>query len=128
MSKGFDAMIGDRRQKGYETMRGSIIGMGIVSAVSLAAAPVGATHRTTHHASSSAHHVKSHHAAKPSHHPKPDSRASRQRPSGHETSAPSGTTAVPTGGIKLYCGTGHSPLMVRKMTQGAGTTVTVICR
>jgi PAB1-binding protein PBP1 len=46
----------------------------------------------------------------------------------HGPAAPGGATAVPAGGIKLYCAPGKNPLLVRKATQGAGTTVTAICR
>ncbi|USI71722.1 hypothetical protein [Sphingomonas morindae] len=41
---------------------------------------------------------------------------------------PGGTMSVPGSGLKVYCPAGKNPLMVRKMTQGAGTTVTVVCR
>jgi hypothetical protein len=116
-------------------MRGSIIGMGIASIACLAAGPAAATHHaSSHHKATSAHHASgdhasSHHATKTAHHAtSSDRHASHRHAEEHKASTPSGATAVPAGGIKLYCGTGRSPLMVRKMTQGAGTTVTVICR
>jgi hypothetical protein len=40
---------------------------------------------------------------------------------------PAGVTTVPAGGLKVYC-PARSPLLIRKATQGGGTTVTVICR
>lgn len=108
-------------------MRTSIVGLGSLAALLLGAAPALATHHETpHHAK--AHHAKTttHHSAAAkhvTHHGKPPSKAAV-----HKSAAPSGSTTVPSGGIKLYCGPGKAPLMVRKMTQGAGTTVTVICR
>jgi hypothetical protein len=36
--------------------------------------------------------------------------------------------AVPAGGMKLQCPPARNPLLVRKMTQGNGTTVTIVCR
>ena len=100
-------------------MRGSRWGLGAVAAACAMAAPAGATHHKAHSA-------PAHHKAEPKH---PDSR--HKPPAHHDAPRPAvaaGATSVPAGGIKLYCGPGKAPLMVRKMTQGAGTTVTVICR
>ena len=44
------------------------------------------------------------------------------------SASPAGTTAVPAGGLKLYCAGSRSPLLVRKFTQGNGTIVTALCR
>ncbi len=41
---------------------------------------------------------------------------------------PSGVAGIPAGGIKLFCPAHRNPLLIRKSTQGAGTTVTVVCR
>lgn len=65
-----------------------------------------------------------HHTARHAHH------AATSRPrreTAKPPAAPRGITAVPAGGLKVYCAR-RNPLLVRKMTQGAGTTVTVICR
>ena len=78
---------------------------------------------TQHHHSPAKYHMASekHHAASAKHDAHRHDRPARP-------SSPPGAANVPAGGIKLYCGPGKSPLMVRKMTQGNGTTVTVICR
>lgn len=109
-------------------MRGSRIGWSAVVAACVVAAPAGATHhkahaKEAHHAKATSHHATAHHATahrgKDAHHAAHEER----KPTGA-----AGATNVPAGGIKLYCGPGRAPLMVRKMTQGSGTTVTVICR
>lgn len=46
----------------------------------------------------------------------------------HADDAHKGAQTVPAGGIRLFCPARRNPLLVRKMTQGAGTTVTVVCR
>ena len=92
-------------------MRGSVIGLGRLAAALLAAGPAFAAHHgkpPVHHGGSGHAEHRARHAAVPS--------------------APKGATAIPASGIRLFCGPGRSPLMVRKMTQGRGTTVTVICR
>lgn len=115
-------------------MQVSKAGWGVVLAACALAAPAGATHRKVdHHAAkhqtaAPAHHGKSHHEAKPAHHGRADRHASRKAIEPRKPAGAGGATSVPAGGIRLYCGPGRSPLMVRKMTQGAGTTVTVICR
>jgi len=118
-------------------MRGSWIGWGAIVMACVVAGPAGATHHKTAHAKpthhettrhESSHHKASAHHATSTHHGKETRHAS---PAPHEERKPAvaaGATSVPAGGIKLFCGPGKSPLMVRKMTQGAGTTVTVICR
>jgi hypothetical protein len=111
-------------------MRGSRIGWGAVVAACVVAAPAGATHHKAH--AKETHHARATHHAKPEHHAK--ATAHRGKDTHHASrearkpAAVAGATSVPAGGIKLYCGPGRSPLMVRKMTQGSGTTVTVICR
>lgn len=107
-------------------MRGSRIGWGVAVAACVVAAPAGATHhkahaKETHHARAT-HHATAHHG-KDARHAAHAPRKEERKPAGA-----AGATNVPAGGIKLYCGPGKAPLMVRKMTQGSGTTVTVICR
>jgi hypothetical protein len=58
-------------------------------------------------------------------HVKPAS--ARKRPTAARV-APHGVTLIPAGGVKLQCPPRRNPLLVRKMTQGNGTTVTVVCR
>ena len=111
-------------------MRGSRIGWGAVVAACVAAAPAGATHhkahaKETHQAKATHHTAVEHHAKASAHHGKDTHHASREE---RKPATMAGATSVPAGGIKLYCGPGRSPLMIRKMTQGSGTTVTVICR
>jgi hypothetical protein len=77
--------------------------------------------------------VASSHHKTPEHHTTKSTAKTRHDTKTHETkpapaSAAHGATTIPAGGLKVYCGPGKNPLMVRKMTQGAGTTVTVICR
>jgi hypothetical protein len=108
------------------------MGWGAVAAACVMAGPAGATHHRTAHANAPAHHETSHHDA-PAHHAaahrgNETHHAAHTSRSEHQPSVIAGGTTVPAGGIKLYCGPGKSPLMVRKMTQGTGTTVTVICR
>ena len=74
-----------------------------------------ATHATTHHATEKRRVAARH-----------DHRATRLV--AHRDAAPSGATSVPAGGLKVYCPARKGPLMIRKATQGAGTTVTVVCR
>jgi len=100
-------------------------------AACVAAAPAGATHhkahaKETHHAKATHHATASHHAT--AHHGKETRHTTHAAREERKPAAVAGATSVPAGGIKLYCGPGRSPLMVRKMTQGSGTTVTVICR
>jgi hypothetical protein len=117
-------------------MRGSRIGWGAVAAACVVVAPAGATHhkahaKETHHARATHHAATEHHAKTPAHHGKDARHGKDTRHAAREERKPAavaGATSVPAGGIKLYCGPGRSPLMVRKMTQGSGTTVTVICR
>jgi hypothetical protein len=123
-------------------MRGSRIGWGAVAAACVVAAPAGATHhktvhgKSTHHATAhheTSHHDTSHHKASTTHHATAHHGKETRHDShaAHEDRKPvavAGAVSVPAGGTKLYCGPGKSPLMVRKMTQGSGTTVTVICR
>lgn len=73
-------------------------------------------HRTTHHRATA-----QHRSSKPVHHGK----AKPAKP--HDTK-PAGVTGIPAGGIKLFCPAHRNPLLIRKSTQGAGTTVTVVCR
>jgi hypothetical protein len=107
-------------------MRRLTIGWGSVLVACGVAGPAGAVHhRSTHHSSThhaASHHESAHHKASSAHHASPKHRDDRK------PAAAAGATTVPASGIKLFCGPGRSPLMVRKMTQGAGTTVTVICR
>ncbi|WP_298690946.1 hypothetical protein [uncultured Sphingomonas sp.] len=69
-----------------------------------------------------------HHSAP--HHRTSETRGSRhaKKPVEHHSAAPSGVTAVPAGGLKIYCPARKTPLLIRKSTQGAGTTVTAVCR
>jgi hypothetical protein len=78
-------------------------------------------HATTHHAST--HHATGHHATESRH----TGKAEHDKPA-HDAAAPAGVTRVPAGGLKTYCPGRSSQMLVRKMTQGNGTTVTVICR
>ncbi|WBO20868.1 hypothetical protein [Sphingomonas abietis] len=108
-------------------MRILIVGWGALAALSLGAGPALATHHgKTHHAKAPAHHAAA--ATHGSHHGKASRKATTHKPALAKSAASSGATTVPSGGIKLFCGPGKGPLMVRKMTQGSGTTVTVICR
>jgi len=95
--------------------------------VTTAGAPsFAATHR---HA---VHHETRHHAAR-THHGQPAKRpvtASHRhvaKPAARRDAAPAGATRVPAGGIKLFCPARANPLLIRKSTQGAGTTVTLVC-
>jgi hypothetical protein len=72
---------------------------------------------STHHGSSAHHHQ----AAK-------TARRHAAKSTRHDAAKPAGVTTVPASGIKLYCAAGRNPLLIRKFTQGAGTTVTVVCR
>ena len=94
-------------------MRESIIAL---SAVAAAVASVAPTVASVRHKTSSTHHMAS------------IKHAMRRHDESRKPSTSSGARAVPAGGIKLSCDPGKSPLMVRKMTQGAGTIVTVVCR
>lgn len=76
-----------------------------------------ATHHTTGHHQTSHHHERGHHPAK-----------AATRHASREPAKPAGVTGIPAGGMKLYCPAGRNPLLIRKSTQGAGTTVTVVCR
>jgi hypothetical protein len=102
----------------------------LIVALALSAAPAAASvhHHAKHPAASSAHRPAQHsrHASKTAHHrAKPAHRDARPA---HRDAAPSGASRVPPGGIKLFCGARSNPLLIRKSTQGAGTTVTVVCR
>ena len=105
-------------------------------AACVAAAPAGATHhkahaKETHHAKATHHATASHHATahhSTAHHGKETRHTAHAAREERKPAVVACATSVPAGGIKLYCGPGRSPLMVRKMTQGSGTTVTVICR
>jgi hypothetical protein len=88
----------------------------VLGLVLAAATPVAAA--SHHHHASSSHKAKTNKSAK--HSTKPATH--------HADAAPKGVIPVPAAGVKLSCGAGRNPLLVRKMTQGAGTTVTVICR
>ncbi len=89
-------------------------------------------HRTTHHRSthpdtahrraSSQHRPSGRHRSTPSAHHHADKRDA------HRDDKPAGVTGVPGSGIKLFCPAHRNPLLIRKSTQGAGTTVTVVCR
>lgn len=114
----------------------------MVAALLAAAPAVGATH----HHGQAAHHATSRH--KPDRHASTRPTSTRHASSKHASTKheskrgkdthreserqaqPGGfnVTTVPGAGMKLRCGPGRSPLLVRKMTQGNGTTVTVICR
>ena len=105
----------------------------------LATAPVqAATHHKSHSSSSShhnsskstkhgsaSHHAKSSHGAKSTH---GKTGHDSKKPDAKKPSAPGGTITVGSGGTKLFCAGRASPLLVRKATQGNGTTVMVICR
>lgn len=78
-------------------------------------------HRAVHHGTAT------HHHAAATHHPAKSSRHHAAKPAPHRDAAPSGATRVPAGGIKLFCPARSNPLLVRKSTQGAGTTVTLVC-
>jgi hypothetical protein len=96
-------------------------------------------HRTasTHHKAgkSAAHRKASHHGSK-SHETKShetrnretDRHKTRSKPVEHHAAAPAGASSVPGPGLKLFCPPHKNPLLIRKATQGAGTTVTVVCR
>lgn len=114
-------------------MRGSIVGWSSLVVAVLGAAPALATHHEkAHHSKTPAHHAVATRHVSPAKHGGSSKHASHHRDTARTPSrtsnAPSGATSVPGGGIKLYCGPGKNPLMIRKMTQGSGTTVTVICR
>lgn len=111
----------------------------------MAAAPaIATTHHhhashTTHHgaakskSSASSHHGKSSHAAKSAHAKSSHGKsvhADKKHGAGTPARAPApgGAISVGSGGTKLFCAGRASPLLVRKATQGSGTTVTVICR
>lgn len=86
-------------------------------------------HRTERHRQSSArHHATAKHGKAASAKHEKASRGKKGHTATAAPAAPKGVTNIPGGGMKLYCGPGKNPLLVRKMTQGAGTTVTVICR
>lgn len=103
---------------------------------------IAATHHhnqhATHHASHAAHHAApSRHASKTPHHAASHTDkthagkthgASKTHGSGKLAAAPGGAIPVGSGGTRLFCAGHASPLLVRKATQGSGTTVTVICR
>jgi len=86
-------------------------------------------HETRHHAT--VHHHTSRHATAHqtdrggAHRGTPAHRSAKAAP--HGDAAPSGAARVPTGGIKLFCPARSNPLLIRKSTQGAGTTVTLVC-
>jgi len=91
-------------------------------------------HRTasTHHKASkpAGHHEASHHGSK-SHEAgghKSGRHATKSKPVEHHATAPAGASSVPGSGLKLFCPARKNPLLIRKATQGAGTTVTVVCR
>jgi hypothetical protein len=114
--------------EGIGTMRGWVIGLGVAAAALVGNAATAHTHhgRHAHHGSSPARHLPSHHSS--ARHPaKDEGRKGHARPARPE---PAGfnVTTVPGAGMKLRCAPGRSPLLIRKMTQGSGTTVTVICR
>jgi hypothetical protein len=109
----------------------------------LATAPVKATTHHKSHSSSSVHHGSTKtakHATSASHHGKSSHTSSSKHSTSshgskkvdvkkpHAASAPGGAITVGAGGTKLFCAGRASPLLVRKATQGNGTTVTVICR
>jgi hypothetical protein len=78
-------------------------------------------------ATASVHHRPTHRTAHAAHRPvKPKHHATK--PAAHRDAAPPGATHVPGSGIKLYCAGRSNPLLIRKSTQGSGTTVTVVCR
>jgi hypothetical protein len=89
-------------------------------------------HRTTHHRSTrpdTAHHrASSQHRPSGRHRPTPSAHHHADKPDAHRDDKPAGVTGVPGGGIKLFCPAHRNPLLIRKSTQGAGTTVTVVCR
>lgn len=108
-------------------MRGSIVGWGGLTIALLGAAPALATHHSaTSHKTT--HHGTTHHGKAATHHTVATKHTARHAETGRKQSAPSGATSIPGGGLKVYCGPGKNPLMIRKMTQGNGTTVTVVCR
>jgi hypothetical protein len=115
--------------------------MGFALAAATVAAPVAAAqhhgHSTAHKTGRTSHTSKTSHASRTSRSKTSKSQSGRKTAHGKRTAkspakpasrAPGGTMTVPGGGLKVYCAAGKNPLMVRKMTQGAGTTVTVLCR
>lgn len=106
---------------------GTLIG---VLALVMGAAPVSAS---VHHHAPVRHHTAKRPAAETRHRAKPARHGSKpshhhETSVAHRDAAPSGATRVPAGGIKLFCGARSNPLLIRKSTQGAGTTVTMVCR
>jgi hypothetical protein len=72
--------------------------------------------------------VSAHHSTRSHHQAAKASKHHAAKPAKHDAAKPAGVTTVPASGIKLYCAAGRNPLLIRKFTQGAGTTVTVVCR
>lgn len=83
------------------------------------------TARTHKPGKSAAHHKAGHHEPK-SH--GAGRHANQSKPVEHHAAAPAGASSVPGSGLKLFCPARKNPLLIRKATQGAGTTVTVVCR
>lgn len=109
--------------------------------VALATAPAqAATHHkghtsSTHHGHSkstkshgASHHAQSSHASKSTHGKSARAGKAPESKKAQAAGAPGGAITVGSGGTKLFCAGRASPLLVRKATQGNGTTVTVICR
>ena len=101
---------------------GSLV-MALVFVAGSSPAVASVHHHTVHHA---VHHTVHHSAGASRHSAKRPHHATR--PIAHRDATPSGVTHVLGGGIKLYCAGRSNPLLIRKSTQGAGTTVTVVCR
>ena len=95
--------------------------------VATAGAPsLAATHRHAVHHDTRPHPAKTRHGGTAKH-PVTSSHHHATRPAARHDAAPSGATRVPAGGIKLFCPARANPLLIRKSTQGAGTTVTLVC-
>lgn len=96
--------------------------IGFVVAMMGAAVVVAGNAQAAHPFPASKHHAPSRH------HNSSTKHASSTKKRQHEAASSHGVTAIPSSGVKLYCPAHKSPLLVRKSTQGSGTTVTVICR
>lgn len=102
------------------------LGLLVAGACAIAVADAASAHSRSR--KTERHRVERHRAEHHGHDRHRLSKASRDRKPAHtRVAVPGGVTMIPAGGLKVYCAA-RSPLMIRKMTQGSGTTVTVICR